>query len=127
MSARQFMVQLALVCTLVFLIQVFLLQHYDHPPFDNQLILAYAVNMIIALGVVLTINAVLHRMKNSLGFIFIAGSGLKFVLFFLLFYPEYKADDQLTLLEFFAFFVPYVCCLFLEVRYLAKLLNNQGI
>ena len=54
-----------------------------------------------------------------------AGSGLKFLLFFLLFYPSYKADGNMSTLEFISFFIPYAICLILEVSYLSKELNNQ--
>ena len=54
-----------------------------------------------------------------------AGSGLKFVVFFILFYPEYQRDGTMQTSEFTAFFVPYALCLVIEVFYLSKQLNNQ--
>ena len=63
---------------------------------------------------------------SQAGFIFMAGSGLKFLFFFLLFYPEYNSDGEMQTIEFVTFFVPYAVCLILEVIYLSKQLNNQS-
>lgn len=60
------------------------------------------------------------------GFIFMAGSALKFIVFFIFFYPDFKSDNHMATVEFASFFVPYAVCLTLEVTYLSKQLNNQS-
>jgi len=64
------------------------------------------------------------RFSASLGFIFFGISLLKFLLFFLLFYPTYHADDEISKAEFGTFFIPYALCLIIETRFLIKELNK---
>jgi len=54
-----------------------------------------------------------------------AGSFLKFIVFFLVFYPPYKMDGNMDKLEFAAFFVPYVICLVLETVFTARMLQKM--
>ena len=63
-------------------------------------------------------------MKTQLGFLFIAGSFLKFLLFFLFFYPEFKSDGVIDQGEFASFFVPYFLALIVETYFAAVLLKN---
>lgn len=95
------------------------------PLFSNMILLSYAVNFILAAFVYLIIQQNLKKNSSHVGFIFMAGSGLKFLVFFLVFYPFYQADETMQTSEFTAFFVPYALCLGLEVFYLSKQLNNQ--
>lgn len=90
----------------------------------NQLIYSYVVNMILACSVIILLYVLRKKMKDQLGFIFMASSLLKFVLFFFLFFPQYKADGVLTRLEFLTFFIPYVICLITESVILSKFLNR---
>jgi hypothetical protein len=53
-----------------------------------------------------------------------AGSLLKFLIFFIVFYPGYKADGEMDSLEFAAFFVPYAICLILETFFTSKMLHR---
>ena len=54
-----------------------------------------------------------------------AGSFVKFIIFFLVFYPIFQQDEMMQTSEFAAFFVPYAVCLAIEVVVLSKQLNNQ--
>ena len=90
----------------------------------NQLIYSYVVNVILACGVIILLFALRNKLKDQLGFIFMAASMLKFVFFFFLFFPQYKADGVLTRLEFLTFFIPYVICLITESVILSKFLNR---
>lgn len=94
--------------------------------FDNQIILSYFINFLLALIVLFAVEKSLNKNSAQAGFIFMAGSGLKFLIFFLVFYPIYKSDGEMATLEFAAFFVPYAICLIAEVLYLSKELNNQS-
>jgi hypothetical protein len=54
------------------------------------------------------------------GFVFMAASALKFIVFFFLFYPFYYSDGSITRIEFSSFFVPYAICLAAELLYFVK-------
>lgn len=84
---------------------------------------SYAVN--VGLGLILI--AVAHRLLRGhstyVGWAFVALSGLKFILFFALIWPEIKQDGATSSAEFASFFVPYLGCLLFELRFLSKRLN----
>ena len=84
---------------------------------------SYAVN--VGLGLILI--AVAHRLLRGhstyVGWAFVALSGLKFILFFVLIWPEIKQDGATSSAEFASFFVPYLGCLLFELRFLSKRLN----
>ena len=94
--------------------------------FGNQIILSYIVNYVLAAIVLIVVEKTLNKNSAQAGFVFMAGSALKFLVFFLVFYPIYKADDKMQAIEFTAFFVPYAISLITEVIYLSKQLNNQS-
>jgi hypothetical protein len=97
----------------------------DLPFFSDKIILSYGVNFLLAFLIYLIIQQTLNKNGAQAGFIFMAGSALKFIVFFSVFYPFYKADNAMQTSEFTAFFIPYAVCLILEVAYLSKQLNNQ--
>jgi hypothetical protein len=84
---------------------------------------SYGVN--VGLGLILI--AVAHRLLRGhstyLGWAFVALSGLKFILFFALIWPDIKQDGATSSAEFSSFFVPYLGCLLFELRFLSKRLN----
>lgn len=93
-------------------------------PTGDRLSLSYLINMILAFGIVAALYAVRHRMKYQIGFLFIGGSLLKFILFFIFFYPAFTADDTIDRSEFSSFFVPYFLSLLLETYFAATLLRK---
>ncbi len=63
-----------------------------------------------------TLLLVVSRKNPGLtGFVFMGGSALKFLLFFLIFYPTYYTDGGISRMEFSSFFVPYTICLTAEL------------
>ena len=120
-----FLVRLFFILILVFGIHVTVLYFKDYPFFNNKIMLAYVINFLLAGVVLFLVERVLNTKSSQAGLIFLVGSGLKFLCFFVIFNPSYKADGTVTSLEFAAFFVPYLVCLILEVFYLSKQLNNQ--
>ncbi len=112
------------VATLVFFVHLFVNNLFIESITVNQLIYSYVVNVILACGVIILLFAFRKKLKDQLGFIFMAASMLKFVFFFFLFFPQYKADGILTRLEFLTFFIPYVVCLVTESIILSNFLNR---
>lgn len=60
------------------------------------------------------------------GFYFLAGTILKFFVFFAFALPTFKHDNTVTRVEFFSFFVPYIISLIVETISLVLLLRNTN-
>lgn len=117
---------LIIVLGLVFAIHLSILFYLGLPLLADRILAAYITNLVVAIliyGVMLFLK---NKYESQLGFIFMFGSALKFILFFLFFYPFYKADGSITKMEFTAFFIPYVICLIIETTSLSKWLNKLG-
>ncbi len=108
----------------LFLVHTFFLEKSGLPKHDNLIVLSYWANGLIAAAIYLTLFVFRNRLKNQIGFLFIAGSLLKFILFFILFYPSYRADGVMQRIEFLAFFVPYLLALLLETFFTLKMLKE---
>jgi len=93
------------------------------PLFDNKIILAYGINISLAIFIYIGLFLLRKKQESNLGFIFMTGSLIKFGLFFLVFYPVYKQDNDIQTIEFTTFFIPYAICLIIETYFLTKLLN----
>lgn len=120
-----FTVKLSSVLALAFVIHAYILSLKSYPLFDNKIVLAYVVNAVLAIFIFGFLFKMKEKFKSQLGFLFLGGSVLKFIVFFVLFYPFYKADGTISKLEFAAFFVPYILSLVLETTSLAKWLNKM--
>ncbi|MCB0467811.1 MAG: hypothetical protein KDC64_06315 [Aequorivita sp.] len=121
----KFLALLLLVILVAFAVHLFILQNMGLPIFADKIVLSYLLNYILAATILIFIQSKFNKKSSQTGFIFLAGSGLKFLVFFLVFYPFYREDGTMATSEFAAFFVPYAICLFLEVAFLSKQLNNQ--
>lgn len=121
----RFLITLLGILLFVFVLHLSFLYIMGKPLFANQITAAYLLNYVMAATVLFFVERNLKIESAQTGFIFLAGSGLKFLIFFWVFYPSYKADGTMVTGEFTTFFVPYLTCLILEVFYLSKQLNNQ--
>ncbi|MCT8339379.1 DUF6168 family protein [Flavobacteriaceae bacterium TK19130] len=115
-----------LVLAVTFGVHLTVLFLLELPLFQHKIVLAYIVNVVFGILLVAVLQYWLSSTSAQTGFIFMIGSGVKFLLFFLLFYPSYNADDNMETIEFVTFFVPYAMCLIVEVTFLSKQLNNQS-
>ncbi len=113
-SLSKFSLTLLVVLVLAFSSHIFILHQFDLPLFGNRIVAAYVVNYILAIGIYLTLFLLKTKMFEQLGFLYMGGSFVKFLFFFLFFYPSYKHDGGLDSLEFSAFFVPYLISLIFE-------------
>lgn len=111
-----------LLCS--FLVQASILYVLNQNIFGNLLIWTYVVNSLIAFGLFVLLEKQARKMSGNLGFLFMGGSLVKFLLFFLVFYPTYNEDGEMDKWEFFAFFIPYMVSLFWEINSLVKRLNK---
>jgi hypothetical protein len=83
------------------------------------------VNGILATSIYIGLYLAREKLKNQIGFLFMGGSLLKFVFFFIIFYPVYNTDDTMDKMEFSAFFLPYTIALIIETVFMAKTLNKM--
>ena len=83
--------------------------------------LNYVLATIIFFGVVVTYK------KNAMlvGFVFMGGSVLKFTVFFLLIYPNFKGDGFVGHDELSLFFVPYLISLFAMTYAASRVLQRK--
>lgn len=104
---------------LVFL--VFFLIHFSVLSF-NQVQLtssfifpSYIFNFVISILVLIVITK-LGKSKNFyLGFVFMFLSGVKLLIFLLIFYPVFNYDNKIDIIEKTSFLVPYFLGLILEI------------
>ena len=85
----------------------------------------YLVNYILALAIYFTLVKLVHDENKFVGFVFLLGSAVKFLAYFLIFDPLFKQDGQLSKVEFFLFFTPYLISLVAETVALVKLLRTK--
>lgn len=120
----QFLTLLIISLGTAFIIHVSVLENIELPKYGDNIVLSYIVNAVLAAVIYASLFFFKEKLKNQIGFLFMGGSFLKFIFFFILFYPSYKADGEMSRIEFFAFFIPYLICLLLETVFTAKMLNK---
>jgi len=120
---KNFFMTLFIGLGFVFLIHLFFLNLNNLPLFNDKIFLAYITNLLLAVVIFSSLLLFRKKYNEQLGFLFLFGSFLKFIVFFVVFSPIYNADGNVSRLEFFAFFVPYAISLIIETRSLIKLLN----
>lgn len=120
-----FIIRIFLLVGAAFGVHLLILRSIELPLFADKIVLAYTVNTLLAILVFVFLFVFRQKFKNQLGFIFILGSMIKFALFFGLFYGAYKKDGSISETEFFAFFIPYLLTLVIEIFSLSKWLNKM--
>ena len=111
LSAR-FAVLLFFILSIACFVQVVLMAF---PLFENLLFESYLFNGVFALVSYVSLLAINRINPKVTGFAFMGGSALKFMIFFLVFYPVYYADGSILRQEILSFFVPYALCLTTEL------------
>lgn len=119
-----FSVRLLLILSVVFCIHILMLYFLNFPLFKDMIVLSYVINAVLAIGIFGVLFKLKDKYGSQLGFLFLGGSFLKFIVFFVVFYPVFKADGQVTSLEFSSFFIPYIISLLFETFSLVKWLNK---
>ena len=105
-------------------IHLFILQELGLPLWENKILLAYSVNYVLAVAIYGVLYLLQNKMTAQLGFLYMGGSLFKFLFFFILFYPSYKLDGDMSNAEFAAFFIPYSISLILETSGIIKFLKK---
>ena len=86
---------------------------------------AYLINFSLASIIIFILGRLPARMHGNEGFVFMAGSAIKFVFFFIFFYPFFKEDGEIQNIEFASFFVPYAISLSIKTLLLLVKLNRS--
>lgn len=121
-----FCLKLFVALSIVFGIHIAILNFIDAPHYDNYIVACYVVNYLLAIVIYSSLYFLRKKYLDVLGFIFMAGSFLKFGVFLIFFYPKYMSDGELLRLETTSFLIPYLACLIIETYYLVQLLNKEG-
>lgn len=119
-----FSIKATTLLAVVFCMHLLVLNYFEFPLFENRIVLSYIINLILIISIFGILYLLKEKYKSQLGFLFLAGSLLKFAVFFIVFYPIYKGDGSISKLEFASFFIPYGLGLILETISLSKWLNK---
>ncbi|ADY29212.1 MULTISPECIES: DUF6168 family protein [Cellulophaga] len=119
-----FFITILISLAVAFGVHLLVLDDMQKPLFDNKIVLSYVINFVLVTAIFTIIYLLRNQFKTQLGIFFIVGSAIKFLFFFMLFYPSFNADDNINLTEFASFFVPYSICLLIETFFIAKVLKN---
>lgn len=117
---------LVAILSVIFALHILVLYMLELSLFADRIVTSYFVNIILAVIIYAVMLLLKEKYLNQLGFIFMFGSFFKFIVFFIVLYPFYKADGMITKMEFTSFFIPYVVCLIIEISSLSKWLNKMG-
>lgn len=91
-------------------------------PISDFLIFSYKFNFGITLLFMVTMILFDKKFHDQIGFIFLAGSALKLMLFMAISYLNGFEIGRSTALDFF---IPYVICLFVEIFIISKILKTR--
>lgn len=123
-SFFKFSISLLIILAIVFGIHIAVLNQLGRPLFDDRILAAYLINYFLAVLIYLMLFLLRNKMTDQLGFLYMGGSIVKFIFFFIFFYPFYKIDGKLDSFEFAAFFTPYVISLIFETLGSIKILKK---
>lgn len=104
-----------LVFLVFFLIHIFVLSFNQVQLTSSFIFPSYIFNFVISILVLIVITK-LGKSKNFyLGFVFMFLSGVKLLIFLLIFYPVFNYDNKIDIIEKTSFLVPYFLGLILEI------------
>ena len=93
-------------------------------PQTGVLGISYLLNNMMAAATFAVLLKLKKKHVDKLGFISLASTLIKFVIFFLVFDPLFQADGEITRREFAVFFIPYAFATTIETFFLVRILNK---
>ena len=90
----------------------------------NKLLLTYLFNYLFTLLLIYGFIILIRKKSKQIGYAFLFGSMIKFLLFFALISPFLKMNGSVKSFAFAAFFIPYAICLIAEVWITVRILND---
>ena len=121
----KFSTKLLVAIIILFSIHILVLWNLEYPLLKNRIIPSYLLNYILGVGIYSFIYKLRVKYLDILGFVYMGGSFLKFMIFLIFFFPFYRIDAEIDAFEMASFMFPYILCLFFETFFLIKLLNNK--
>ena len=114
---------LLILLAIVFYTHKYILIKYDFYYSIDLLVKSYLINLILASFIYTSLILLKKKYNEQIGFLFMAGSLLKFAAFFIFINPYLSKDTDHSRFEFTMFFIPYIFSLLVETIYLIKVLN----
>jgi hypothetical protein len=120
-KALTFLICLAVIISITGAIHYYFLNEYLVGDFEELFKFSYKFNIGITLLFTLTIILLSNKLKDQLGFLFMAGGFIKITIF--LIWSKFTSQelDKTTLL---VFFIPYMVCLIVEIYFVSSILKD---
>ena len=80
----------------------------------------YTLTLLLLYGLLIAFK----RFSHYVAWLYMLGSAIKFLLFFLLLWPLFQIDGEVSILEKSTFLIPYLTALVLETQILISKLNK---
>lgn len=120
----RFILALFLSLVVSFVIHFVVLKSIDESFATNLLVVTYLGLLAMTTLIVFAIYKFQKKYFSQVGFLFLAGSLLKFAFYFTLLKPYYAHYELPKTKAFLVFFIPYLISLITESLYVSKLLNK---
>lgn len=120
----RFILVLFLSLVVSFVIHFVVLKSIDESFATNLLAVTYLGLLAMTTLIVFAIFKFQKKYFSQVGFLFLAGSLLKFAFYFTLLKPYYSHYELPKTKAFLVFFIPYLVSLITESLYVSKLLNK---
>lgn len=120
-EALKFLISIIIILVGSYFLHTFLLNTYFPEKIHTILPFSYKFNGGITILFTLTIILLSKKFKDQLGFLFMAGSFFKIMLFLIWSKLQNQALEKSYLLTFF---IPYVVCLLVEIFFVSRILNR---
>ena len=104
-----------LVFLVFFLIHISVLSFNQVQLTSSFIFPSYIFNFVISILVLIVIIKLGKSKSFYLGFVFMFLSGVKLLIFLLIFYPVFNYDNKIDIIEKTSFLVPYFLGLILEI------------
>lgn len=121
-STISFVLLLTVVLGVAFGIHSYIQDALNVGSFEKHLIINYCFNYILTIGFFIAL-VFFERKSDQLGFVFLASSIFKLILFLIILYPGIKSSVGVRSVEFASFFIPYGISVLAEILYLMRTLK----
>lgn len=125
-SLRFSLILLWLICAAAFALHFYIWQEQGWGLHEHRLLAAYLFNPAVATAMLIFLHKAPSRYLENLGFVYMGGTALAFIGFFVFFYPGYRADGSMSRAEFAAFFTPYAISLAYKTLVFVRQLNRPA-
>jgi hypothetical protein len=123
-NLERFVLILFSILAVAFIIHISIFSFLNYDLFASRIITSYVGNFVLTVVIFAYIYKNRIKKTERLGFFFLGGSMIKFMLFFIFLNPFFMEDGFVSRLEFLSFFIPYSVALTVETQQLIKELNK---